>query len=41
MSAVTGKPDGRHGFLCVAGSLYLAGAVRERLITSGFSPFLV
>lgn len=29
---------GQRGLLCVAGSLYLAGAVRERLIRSGFSP---
>jgi dihydrofolate synthase/folylpolyglutamate synthase len=29
---------GQGGLLCVAGSLYLAGAVRERLIQSGFAP---
>ncbi|MGB9712201.1 MAG: bifunctional folylpolyglutamate synthase/dihydrofolate synthase [Dissulfurimicrobium sp.] len=29
---------GRRGLMCVAGSLYLAGAVRERLIQSGFTP---
>lgn len=29
---------GQRGLMCVAGSLYLAGAVRERLIQSGFTP---
>ncbi|MGQ9745947.1 MAG: bifunctional folylpolyglutamate synthase/dihydrofolate synthase [Dissulfurimicrobium sp.] len=38
LSAAIGKANGQHGFLCVAGSLYLAGAARERLIKSGFSP---